>query len=51
MKPHVAVIKGGWSAEREVSLVSGGAAAKALAARGYEVTEIDAGHNHFRGRW
>ena len=45
MKPHVAVIKGGWSAEREVSLVSGGAAAKALAARGYEVTEIDAGHD------
>ncbi len=45
MKPHVAVIKGGWSAEREVSLVSGGAAAKALAARGYKVTEIDAGHD------
>jgi D-alanine-D-alanine ligase len=45
MKPHVAVIKGGWSAEREVSLVSGGAAAKALAARGYRVTEIDAGHD------
>ncbi len=45
MKPHVAVIKGGWSAEREVSLVSGAAAAKALAARGYRVTEIDAGHD------
>jgi D-alanine-D-alanine ligase len=45
MKPHVAVIKGGWSAEREVSLVSGGAAAKALASRGYKVTEIDAGHD------
>jgi D-alanine-D-alanine ligase len=28
-----------------VSLVSGGAAAKALAARGYKVTEIDAGHD------
>ena len=42
MKGHVAVIKGGWSAEREVSLVSGGAAAKALANRGYKVTEIDA---------
>lgn len=45
MKAHVAVIKGGWSAEREVSLVSGGAAAKALASRGYKVTEIDAGRD------
>ena len=45
MKAHVAVIKGGWSAEREVSLVSGGAAAKALANRGYKVTEIDAGRD------
>ncbi|MBI1179760.1 MAG: D-alanine--D-alanine ligase [Alphaproteobacteria bacterium] len=45
MSRHVAVIKGGWSAEREVSLVSGGAAGKALAGRGYRVTEIDAGHD------
>jgi D-alanine-D-alanine ligase len=45
MSLHVAVIKGGWSAEREVSLVSGDAASKALAKRGYRVTEIDAGHD------
>jgi D-alanine-D-alanine ligase len=32
---------GGWSAEREVSLVSGRAAAQALAGRGYRVSEID----------
>jgi D-alanine-D-alanine ligase len=38
---HVAVLMGGWSAEREVSLVSGRAAAKALAERGYRVSEID----------
>lgn len=40
-KKHVAVLKGGWSAEREVSLVSGAACAKALRQVGYEVTEID----------
>ena len=38
---HIAVIKGGWSAEREVSLVSGTACAKALRELGYQVTEID----------
>ena len=38
---HVAVLKGGWSAEREVSLVSGAACAKALREVGYQVTEID----------
>lgn len=38
---HVAVLKGGWSAEREVSLNSGAACAKALRAVGYKVTEID----------
>jgi D-alanine-D-alanine ligase len=38
---HVAVLKGGWSAEREVSLVSGEACAAALRTAGYEVTEID----------
>lgn len=41
MKRRVAVLKGGWSAEREVSLVSGAACAKALRAAGYEVNEID----------
>jgi D-alanine-D-alanine ligase len=43
MKRHVAVLMGGRSAEREVSLVSGEACAKALEARGYPVTRIDAG--------
>jgi D-alanine-D-alanine ligase len=38
---HVAVLKGGWSVEREVSLVSGDACAKALREVGYKVTEID----------
>ena len=40
---RVAVLKGGWSAEREVSLVSGRECAKALREAGYEVVEIDAG--------
>lgn len=39
---HVCVLKGGWSSEREVSLVSGDAIAKGLRDAGYEVTEIDA---------
>lgn len=38
---HVAVLKGGMSAEREVSLVSGAAVAKACAALGHQVTQID----------
>jgi len=42
MSKHVAVILGGWSAEREVSLSSGHECAKALREKGYEVTEIDA---------
>ncbi len=41
MTKHVAVLKGGWSAEREVSLNSGAACAKALRELGYKVTEID----------
>lgn len=40
---RVAVLMGGPSAEREVSLVSGRECAKALRAAGYEVQEIDAG--------
>ena len=36
------MLKGGWSAEREVSLVSGANCAAALRAEGFEVTEIDA---------
>jgi len=41
MSGHVAVLMGGWSAEREVSLVSGAAVAKALGNAGYRVTSID----------
>src|SRR6266550_1662331 len=42
---HVAVLLGGRSAEREVSLVSGRACADALREEGFKVTEIDAGHD------
>jgi D-alanine-D-alanine ligase len=38
---HVAVLMGGWSAEREVSLRSGAACADALERKGYRVTRID----------
>jgi len=38
---HVAVLMGGWSAEREVSLVSGEGVAKACEALGHRVTRID----------
>src|SRR5712675_580227 len=38
---HVAVLMGGWSAEREVSLRSGEACADALDRNGYRVTRID----------
>ena len=41
MSKHVAVLMGGWSAEREVSLSSGRECAKALRAAGYRVTEVD----------
>ena len=41
--PRVAVLKGGLSAEREVSLVSGRECAIALREAGYEAIEIDAG--------
>ncbi len=40
---HVAVLMGGPSAEREVSLSTGRECAQALRAAGYEVTEVDAG--------
>lgn len=43
MAAHVAVLMGGLSSEREVSLVSGVAVVKALKALGYKVTEIDVG--------
>ncbi len=38
---HVAVLMGGWSAERDVSLVTGRECAKALVQEGYRVTEVD----------
>ena len=41
MNNHVAVLMGGWSKEREVSLVSGAAVATALNDTGFQVTEID----------
>ncbi|MDD9922224.1 MAG: D-alanine--D-alanine ligase [Boseongicola sp.] len=41
--PKVAVLKGGRSAEREVSLSSGRECAIALREKGYEVVEVDAG--------
>jgi D-alanine-D-alanine ligase len=41
MAKHVAVLMGGWSAEREVSLRSGHACTEALFRRGYRVTQID----------
>ncbi len=41
MSKHVAVLMGGWSAEREVSLRSGKACADALERQGYKVTRVD----------
>jgi D-alanine-D-alanine ligase len=42
---HVAVLMGGWSAEREISLRSGRSCADALEQRGYRVTRIDVGRD------
>ena len=42
MSLSVLVLMGGWSAEREVSLVSGAAVVKALAERGHKVRAYDA---------
>jgi len=42
---RIAVLMGGPSAERDVSLVSGRECAKALRAEGYDVSEIDAGES------
>ena len=43
MSKHVAVLLGGTSAEREVSLSSGAACAAALEGEGYRVTRVDVG--------
>jgi D-alanine-D-alanine ligase len=42
---HVAVLMGGWSAERDVSVNSGRACAEALEQQGYRVTRIDVGRD------
>ena len=42
---HVAVLMGGWSAERPVSLNSGRGCADALEARGYTVSRVDVGRD------
>ncbi|MDE0994862.1 MAG: D-alanine--D-alanine ligase, partial [Rhodospirillales bacterium] len=41
MTKHIAVLMGGWSAEREVSLMSGAAVIRALNDQGFDVTAID----------
>jgi D-alanine-D-alanine ligase len=42
---HIAVLMGGWSSEREVSLVTGNGVADALESRGHRVTRIDMGRD------
>ena len=42
---HVAVLMGGWSSEREVSLRSGAACADALEKQGYRATRLDVGRD------
>ncbi|GLK66850.1 D-alanine--D-alanine ligase [Hansschlegelia plantiphila] len=45
MSKHVAVLMGGLSSERQVSLWSGEACAKALEGEGFRVTRVDAGRD------
>ncbi|MEM6535374.1 MAG: D-alanine--D-alanine ligase, partial [Pseudomonadota bacterium] len=42
---RVAVVYGGWSSERDVSISSGTKMAAAARAAGYDVTEVDAGRD------
>lgn len=42
---HIAVLMGGWSPERDVSLQSGTNCANALREAGYKVSEVDAGRD------
>ena len=42
---HIAVLMGGWSAEREVSLSSGNGIAEALEKNGHKVTRVDMDRN------
>lgn len=44
-KLHIAVLMGGWSSEREVSLTSGAGVADALESLGHRVTRIDMDRN------
>jgi D-alanine-D-alanine ligase len=44
-KLHIAVLMGGWSSERPVSLMSGEGVAKALESRGHKVTRVDMGRD------
>jgi len=44
-KLHVAVLMGGWSSEREISLITGNGVADALESRGHRVTRIDMDRN------
>jgi D-alanine-D-alanine ligase len=45
MSRHVAVLMGGWSAEREISLRSGKACADSLERTGHRVTRVDVGRD------
>jgi D-alanine-D-alanine ligase len=45
MSKHVAVLMGGWSAERDVSLRSGKSCADAAERAGYRVSRVDVGHD------
>jgi D-alanine-D-alanine ligase len=49
-KLNIAVLMGGWSSERPVSLMSGKDVADALEARGHRVTRIDLGETPDEGR-
>ncbi|WOK35703.1 D-alanine--D-alanine ligase [Sphingomonas sp. C3-2] len=42
---HIVVLMGGWSSEREVSLMSGNGVADALESRGHKVTRVDMDRN------
>lgn len=42
---RIGVLYGGWSSEREISILSGRRVASALKNRGYEVLEIDVGRD------
>ncbi len=48
MTKHVAMLMGGWSNERPVSLKSGAGCAAALRRAGYRVTEVDVGRDIYQ---